>query len=63
MESFGCGTAAVVSPIKGIHYEGRDIEVPIKEDLQAGELTHRLWDAITGAQYGRVPSDWSRIVA
>jgi branched-chain amino acid aminotransferase len=29
IELFGCGTAAIVSPIKKIRYEGEDIVVPL----------------------------------
>ena len=56
LEAFGAGTAAVVSPISGIHYKGSDIEIPA-----TGEVTQRLWDEITGIQYGKIegPKGWS----
>ena len=28
LESFGAGTAVVISPVKCIHYEGADIDLP-----------------------------------
>ena len=40
IEAFGAGTAAVVAPVKKLHYDGTDYEVPIKADLNSGELTH-----------------------
>jgi branched-chain amino acid aminotransferase len=55
IEAFGAGTAAVVTPIEAIQYKGKDIEVPV------GTLTKRIWDAITGIQYGKTqgPEGWS----
>lgn len=41
-EAFGCGTAAVVSPIKGIFYKGTDYNIPINEKYNAGDLTYEL---------------------
>ena len=32
MEMFGCGTAAIVSPVGGVHYGGRMIQIPTPED-------------------------------
>lgn len=62
VEAFGCGTAAVVSPVKLVNYDGEDYPIPIDEGLQAGQLTHRLWDAISDIQYGRVDSPWSVVI-
>lgn len=47
LEAFGAGTAAVVTPISCIEYKGEDIDVPA-----TGKLTKRIWDSITGIQYG-----------
>jgi branched-chain amino acid aminotransferase len=56
LEAFGAGTAAVVTPISCIQYQGKDIEIPA-----VGEVTQRVWDEITGIQYGKVegPQGWS----
>jgi len=56
IEAFGAGTAAVVTPISAIQYQGRDIDVPA-----TGDLTKRIWDEITGIQYGKIkgPEGWS----
>lgn len=56
VEAFGAGTAAVVSPISGIKYEGEDIDIEA-----TGEVTQRLWDEVTAVQYGRIegPKGWS----
>jgi branched-chain amino acid aminotransferase len=59
LEAFGAGTAAVVSPISCIQYKGEDIEIPA-----VGRLTKRVWDEITGIQYGKKegPPGWSVII-
>ena len=67
VEAFGCGTAAVVSPIKAISYQGREYVVPLDTEdpsAVAGPLTQRMWDEITGIQVGRIegPDGWSVVV-
>eukprot|EP01124_Arcella_intermedia_P026455 TRINITY_DN4975_c0_g1_i1.p1 TRINITY_DN4975_c0_g1~~TRINITY_DN4975_c0_g1_i1.p1 ORF type:complete len:386 (-),score=69.37 TRINITY_DN4975_c0_g1_i1:65-1222(-) len=61
IEMFGAGTAAVVSPVYKIFYEGKDYAVPCKNN-EAGDLTRRFMDTILGIQYGEIPSDWSVLV-
>lgn len=51
-EIFGAGTAAVICPVASIGYQGNVFEVP---GASAGDLTRRLYDEITGIQYGRLP--------
>ena len=61
LEAFGAGTAAVVSPVKAISYEGKEIAVPVGEG-GAGPLTARFWSTLLDVQYGRVPGpdpSWS----
>lgn len=55
LEAFGAGTAAVVSPVKNIHYNGVDIHVPLdpkNPDAGAGPLTKKIWDTLSAIQYG-----------
>lgn len=64
-EMFGAGTAAVVSPIRKIHYQEKVWNVPLDPSdptSQAGPLARRLWEAITSIQYGVIPHEWSVIV-
>ncbi|ORZ29255.1 aminotransferase [Catenaria anguillulae PL171] len=64
-EMFGAGTACIVSPIKQVHYKGKDIVVPLdpKDPKgQAGPLTKRLNETILGIQYGEIPHEWSVVV-
>lgn len=59
IEAFGAGTAAVVAPVKKLHYDGIDYEIPINKDLQAGDLTHRLAEEIVDIQTGKKKfDDW-----
>ena len=60
IEAFGAGTAAVVTPIKSIKYQSREIVMP----YATGDLTKRIWDEITSIQYGKKdgPEGWSVII-
>lgn len=51
-EAFGTGTAAVVSPIGHLIYEGKDHTV---SNNKIGELTQKLYDELTGIQWGKKP--------
>lgn len=62
LESFGAGTAAIVSPIESITYKGTEIKVPIVQELGAGKLAKRILDTILAVQYGEQPSPWSVVV-
>jgi branched-chain amino acid aminotransferase len=65
IEMFGAGTAAIVSPIKRVHFDGTDVIVPLdpsNPEYQAGPLTRKLADHIMGIQYGEIKSDWSVVI-
>lgn len=49
-EAWGCGTAAVVSPIGEIAFDG--VKYSINEG-KIGELTQWLYDTLTGIQWGK----------
>jgi branched-chain amino acid aminotransferase len=51
-EAWGTGTAAVVSPIGEIAYEGEDHQVNAG---MIGEVTQKLYDTLTGIQWGKLP--------
>jgi branched-chain amino acid aminotransferase len=62
VEIFGCGTAAIVSPVSTIMYKGEEIQVPTKN--KAGPLTTKFWQSIVDIQYGRVHDHpWSVLVS
>lgn len=52
VEAFGSGTAAVISPIGELNIGGETIVIG---NNQTGELTARLYDTLTGIQFGRLP--------
>lgn len=66
IEAFGCGTAALVCPVKQIGYRGKRYAIPLdpeNPEEQAGPLSRRLFKTITDIQTGRVDyKDWSMII-
>lgn len=48
-EAFGCGTAAVISPVGQLCWKGVDYFI---NDNQAGDVSRNLYDELTGIQYG-----------
>lgn len=50
-EAWGCGTAAVVSPIGQLFYKGEGFTVG---NGGIGEVTQKLYDTLTGIQWGRI---------
>lgn len=56
-EVFGTGTAAVISPVGQLHYNGETI---IINDNQIGPVAQKFYDTITGMQYGEIKDtkDW-----
>ncbi len=50
-EVFGSGTAAVVSPVKKLDYENQSAFI---NNGEIGPLTQKLYDTMTGIQWGRV---------
>lgn len=50
-EAWGCGTAAVVSPIGTLAYLGKEYSV---NNGEIGEVTQFLYDTLTGIQWGKI---------
>lgn len=50
-EVFGTGTAAVVSPVKKLDYEDQSAFI---NNGEIGSLTQRLYDTMTGMQWGKI---------
>ena len=59
-----CGTAAVISPVGRIDDHGKSINFPSGMDTP-GEITKKLYDTLTGIQYGKIeaPEGWIRRIA
>lgn len=58
-EAFGTGTAAVISPIGELSWNGRRISI---NQGQIGKLSADLYRTITGIQKGTVKDEWGWIV-
>lgn len=48
-EAFGTGTAAVISPVGELNYKGEIVTI---NEFKTGELTQKLYDTLTGIQWG-----------
>ncbi len=57
-EAFGTGTAAVISPIGHLKWEDH---IMLINDGNIGEISQRLYDTLTGIQWGKLPDtmDWT----
>ena len=57
-EAFGSGTAAVISPVGAFCLEKEEVQVG---DGGIGPISQKLYDTLTGIQYGRIPDEmgWS----
>ena len=51
-EVFGTGTAAVVSPVKELDWKGDKV---IINNEKIGDVTQKLYDTLTGIQWGKLP--------
>ena len=51
-EVFGTGTAAVISPVGELNWEGHIMKI---NNGEIGKISQKLYDAITGIQSGAIP--------
>ncbi len=60
-EAWGCGTAAVVSPIGELCYKGKKYPV---NNGEIGETTQHLYDTLTGIQWGKIEDTfgWTQVL-
>ena len=60
-EAWGTGTAAVISPIGELCYKGEKIVI---NDFKTGNVTQKLYDTLTGIQWGRLEDKyhWTKLV-
>ena len=60
-EAWGCGTAAVVSPIGELCYKDQIFTV---NGGQIGEVTQMLYDTLTGIQWGKLEDSfgWTQLI-
>ncbi len=53
-EVFGTGTAAVISPVGELRYEDQVAHI---NNGEIGPVTHKLYETLTGIQWGKMPDD------
>ena len=58
-EVYGTGTAAVISPVGELKYKDDVISI---NNGEIGELTQKLYDTLTGIQWGRIEDKYGWIV-
>ena len=58
-EAWGCGTAAVVSPVGWLMYQGKEYVIG---GAKIGETTQKLYDELTAIQWGKAPDPFGWIV-
>ena len=54
-EAFGTGTAAVISPIGELNWNDHRMVI---NNGRTGEVAHKLYDTLTGIQYGRLKDEF-----
>ena len=58
-EAFGTGTAAVISPVGSLCWKDENLVIG---DGNIGPVAQKLYDTLTGIQYGRIPDENNWIV-
>ena len=53
-EVFGTGTAAVISPVGHLKWGDKIMEI---NNNKIGAISQKLYDTMTGMQYGKLPDD------
>ena len=54
-EAFGSGTAAVISPIGELKYGDKHMTI---NGGKIGPISQKLYDTLTGIQWGRLPDEF-----
>jgi len=58
-EAFGTGTAAVISPIGALNWDGKIITI---NNGKTGELAAKIYETLTGMQYGEIEDKFAWMV-
>ncbi|KAJ5610023.1 hypothetical protein N7510_006742 [Penicillium lagena] len=62
IEVFGAGTAAIVSPVRNISYQGKLVDCGLKKNEEAGEIALQMKHWIEAIQYGDEKHPWSYVI-
>ncbi|CAJ0551516.1 Ff.00g114460.m01.CDS01 [Fusarium sp. VM40] len=62
LESFAAGTAYFISAVSRIHYQGKDIEVPMGKSGMGGNTTTVLKQWLADIMYGETEHQWATVV-
>lgn len=62
LEVFGSGTAAVISPVRDIHWRDQSVKCGLKPDQEAGDIAQKMLGWIESRQYGTEEHEWSYVV-
>ncbi|CAM1509502.1 Fc.00g032410.m01.CDS01 [Cosmosporella sp. VM-42] len=62
MESFAAGTAYFICPISQIHHRGRDVNIPMGPEGEAGEVTGKVKTWLGDIMYGRTQHPWGVVI-
>jgi len=54
-EAFGTGTAAVIAPIGELSYKNEQVQI---NNFETGELTQKIYDELTGIQWGKIKDSY-----
>lgn len=61
LEVFGAGTAAIVSPVRSISWQGRPVDCGLREHEESGEIALRMKAWMEARQYGDEEHEWSYV--
>ncbi|EIW86504.1 branched-chain amino acid aminotransferase II [Coniophora puteana RWD-64-598 SS2] len=61
VELFGTGTAAVITPVEKIGYQGSDVLIPTGPGGM-GPISGPIWKHLTGIQNGLIEHEWNVVV-
>ncbi|KAF9769223.1 hypothetical protein IL306_013384 [Fusarium sp. DS 682] len=62
IESFAAGTAYFICPVSQIHHRGKDINIPMGAEGEAGDVTSKIKGWLGDIMYGRTEHPWGVVI-
>jgi len=59
IEAFGSGTAAIVSPVRSISWQGKIVDCGLQDHEESGEIATKMKNWMEARQYGDDEHEWS----